>query len=316
MKIFLSVSLYIFAVQICIAQELSPNEYEIKTNLKDFSLNGKIQKLVSTAKDVNGHFITLPFLENEYYNQFQLEFNQRGQLTKRTNYLDYNGKIGTYSFVDYTYNTSYLLTTQKTTIVNNGEDPLRVSSLKEYGYNNKGNISVLNEIVKGKSSASSYQTDFIYSHRLENITTKVDGTIFSKNQFWYNKKGQIIKIENISFDGKKGLTKYYIYDDKTPIYTEENINNRRNITFINIDTGTKKFQQFDQNQNLKLELVYNNQKNVIEAKAQSFIGGKSILKTYTFSYEFDNYKNWTTCKVVENEKPVYIITRNITYYNN
>ena len=86
------------------AQKISTNDYEVKTTLADFNLKGKVEKIISTATEVNGDSTTLPFYENEYYDQVSLEFNPKGLLTKRTNYLDYRGKLAVYNYVNYDYN--------------------------------------------------------------------------------------------------------------------------------------------------------------------------------------------------------------------
>lgn len=296
------------------AQELSTNEYEIKNNLSDYHLTGKIEKITTTATDLYGRSITLPFLENEFYNEIVMNFNLKGKLTKRTNLLDYRGKLGVYNFIEYNYNENNYLIEQKNTIINNGEDPLRISSLKQFKYDSKGNFISLNENVKNKNSSATYQTDFIYSTHLDQITTKVDGTILSKKMIYYNRNGKLSKEENVSFDGKKGLIKYYVYDKETPIYIEEDVENRKQIQYYDVENGNGKFQQFDHNQNLKLELVFNSNKNVTEAKVQSYQNGKSALKNYQLKYEFDAVGNWVKATIYSENEIKYYLNRTINYY--
>ena len=314
MKKILSLTLSIIGLQIGFSQEIIINEYQSLVKSSDFHLKGNVEKVISTAYDAKENTTTLPFLENEFYNQVSLNFNEKGNLTKRTNSLDYKGKIATYSFIEYTYDSSNRLIEQKTTVINNGEDPLRIASLKNFKYNSTGNISSLNEIVKSKSTTSVYQTDFDYTTKLNEITTKIDNSTSSKNQFTYNKLGRINKVETTSFDGKKGLTKYFIYDQNTPVYLEEMFDNRKQITFYDLENGQTKFQKFDQNQNLKLELVFNNQKNLTSAKIQTFQNGKSVLKTYDLNYQFDTIGNWVICEVSNNGNVNYVIKRSISYY--
>lgn len=311
-KLFLTLSL--IGLQVVFSQEITINEYQTVVKSSDFHLKGNVEKVTSTAFDENGKTTTLPFLENEYYNQVDLTFDKKGNLTKRTNSLDYKGDIKTYSYIDYLYDSANRLTEQKTTIINNGEDPLRVSSLKNYKYNANGQISALNEFVKSKTSTSIYQTEFEYLNNLNLITTKIDNSISSKNKFTYNKNGRLIKEETISFDGRKGLTKYYIYDQNVPVYLEEVIDNRKQITYYDLENGGSKFQKFDHNQELKLELVYNNQKNITSAKVQAFQNGKSTLKSYDLKYEFDAVGNWISCEVLNNGELKYIVKRFISYY--
>ena len=299
--------------QFTFGQQIKLNEYDVKTNSKDFNLNGNIKQVTSTAKDANGNFATIPFLENEFYNQIVLEFNSKGNLTKRTNNLDYRGKIGVYSFTEYQYNSSQLPTEIKTTVLNNGEDPKRVSSLKKYTYNSNDQINDFQETVKSKTSSTAYQTLFKYSNLLENVQNKVDGTTSGEVKYTYNKAGKLIKQETIGFDGKSGLKKYFIYDGATPIYEEVNNNGNKQMTFINQDNSVSKFQQFDQNQNLKLELNFDQTNNITEAKVQTFQAGKPILNTYQIKYNYDSKNNWTTANVYTKGDLKYVVTRDISY---
>lgn len=310
-NIFLGIILLGF--QFTFAQEIKLNEYEVKTSTKDFNLNGNVIQAISTAKDANGNYATIPFLENEFYNQIILEFNSTGNLTKRTNNLDYSGKIGVYSFTDYQYNSNQLPIEIKTTVLNNGEDPKRVSSLKKYTYHSNNQIHEIQETVQSKTSSTTYQTLFKYSNRLETVQNKVDGATSGEVKYTYNKAGKLIKQETIGFDGKSGLKKYFIYDDSTPIYEEINNNGNKQMTFLNQDNSVSKLQQFDHNQDLKLELNFDSNKNVTEAKVQSFQAGKSILNTYQIKYNYDSKNNWTTANVYTKDQLKYIVIREISY---
>ena len=296
------------------AQEIIVDEYQPRVNLQDYKLNGKVEKITSTATDKNGNTTTLPFLENEFYNQIVLEFNKKGQLTKRVNYLDYQNKLAIYSFTENNYDHKNRVNQQKTTVINNGEDPLRIASLKEYSYDNKGNILTIKEELKSKNSASTYLTDFIYTNQLNEIITKHNNDILSKNVLIYNKNGKLSKEEVIAVSGKKGLKKYYIYDNQTPIFLEENNNGKKQITFITIEDNASIYQQFDQNQNLQFELVKDINNQIISAKKQSFSQGKPILNSYNLTYDLDQFGNWITCNVFKNEELNYQIKREIIYY--
>lgn len=122
-KKILGIGFSIIAFQLNYAQKISTNDYEVKTTLADFNLKGRVEKVTSTATDAKGNTTTLPFLENEFYNQISLEFNQKGLLIKRTNYLDYQGKLAVYNYVNYDYNNSNFIDKQTNTVINNGEDP-------------------------------------------------------------------------------------------------------------------------------------------------------------------------------------------------
>ncbi len=313
MKKIFTLILFCLVIQFNFAQELILNEYDHQISRSTYHLKGKIKQITTTASDKNGQSITLPFLENELYNEIKLEFNTKGNLTKRTNLLDYRGKLGIFNYIDYSYNNNQQLIEQKTTVINNGEDPLRVASLKQFQYDSKGQLAQLTEVVKTKNSTLSYQTDFEYTNRLDQIKTKVDGSVLSVKKLTYNSKGLLNREENTSFDGKKGLNKYYIYDQETPVYIEEEVDQRKLIQFVDLAKGSTKYQQFDQNQNLKLELVFNNSKNVTEAKVLTYQNGKPTLKTYQLNYEFDSTGNWTKATISSGNEIQYYLKRTIQY---
>lgn len=299
--------------QLIQAQEIQSNEYDVKSQIADYNLKGNVKQVTSTAKDSKGNWATIPFLENEFFNQIVLEFDTEGNLVKRTNNLDYRGQLATYSFTEYRYNQQKNPSEIKTTIINNGEDPKRISSLKNFEYNAKGQLTKVSETVQSKTSTTKYQTDFILSHRIESAVNKTDGTVSGEIKYSYNKSGQLIKQEAIGFDGKNGQKKYFIYDGKIPVYEELNVNGNKQMIFIDTKQSQSKYQQFDQNQHLKLELTFDHNQHVTEAKVQSFYNGKPVLKTYQIKYLFDHYKNWTDAEIYSNGNLEFTINRIITY---
>jgi hypothetical protein len=313
MKLALTLGFSILLSQLSFSQKILTDEYEQKITLNDFRLKGKVKKVISTATDSNGNSATLPLYENEYYDQVSLEFNEKGLLDKRVNYLDYRGKLGVYNYVDYVYKTSYLLDNQVNTIVNNGEDPKRVASNKSYYYDNKNQVIKLIDKVEGRSSKSTYETNFIYSNRLDKIVTKVENSISTENNLTYNKNGFLVLNESTSFDGKKGRKSYYLYDNKTPIYKEEIAGSLSSITFY--DKGSiSKIQSFDTDKNLNYEALYNSNNEIESLKTQSFIGGKSTLTNYKVTYDYDEKGNWIKAKITSNGVSKFNVNRSISYF--
>lgn len=297
----------------CFAQKISTNDYEIKTTLADFNLKGKIEKIISTATDAKGNTATLPFLENEFYNQVSLEFNQKGLLTKRTNYLDYQGKLAVYNYVNYDYNNANLIDKQTNTVINNGEDPKRIASDKTFVYDNKNRLINLTEKIEGKSSKSSYETIFNYSNKLDKITTKVEGATISENNLTYNKNGLLVLDEMTSFDGKKGRKSYYIYDKETPVFQEEIAGNSSKIMFFE-NGNISKLQSFDVDKKLAYQADFDSKNEIVNFKKQSFRSGQTILTSYHVSYEYDSKNNWIKASISTNEELKYVVKRTISYY--
>ena len=295
------------------AQKISTNDYEVKTTLADFNLKGKVEKIISTATEVNGNSTTLPFYENEYYDQVSLEFNPKGLLTKRTNYLDYRGKLAVYNYVNYDYNNSNFIDKQTNTVINNGEDPKRIASDKTFVYDNKNRLINLTENIEGKSSKSSYETIFNYSNKLDKITTKVEGSTISGNNLTYNKNGLLVLDEMTSFDGKKGRKSYFIYDNETPVFLEEIAGNSSKIMFLE-NGNISKLQSFDANKKLDYQADFDSRKQIIHFKKQSFKNGETILTSYQVTYEYDAKNNWTKASISSNNTPKFVVKRVIHYY--
>lgn len=304
---------FIIATQTLFAQKISTNDYEVKTTLADYNLNGKVEKIVSTAYDSKGNTTTLPFYENEFYDQIVLEFNPKGLLTQRSNYLDYRGKLAVYNFVDYRYNANNLIENQKNTVINNGEDPKRIASDKTFAYDSKNRLFTLIEKIEGKTTKSSYETVFNYSNTLDKITTKVEGATISENNLKYNKKGLLVMDEMSSFDGKKGRKSYFIYDNETPVFLEEIAGNSSKIMFLE-NGNISKLQSFDANKKLDYQADFDSRKQIIHFKKQSFKNGETILTSYQVTYEYDAKNNWTKASISSNNTPKFVVKRVIHYY--
>lgn len=313
MKNILLTAICTLSFQMSFAQKISTNEYEIKTNLDDFNLKGKVEKIVSTATDVQGNTTTLPFLDNEFFNQVALEFNNKGNLTKRSNYLDYRGKLAVYNYVNYNYNNSNLIDKQTNTVINNGEDPKRIASEKTFDYDNQNRLIKLDEKIEGKSSKSVYETVFNYTNKLDKITTKVEGSTISENNLTYNKNGFLVLEETSSFDGKKGRKSYYMYDGKIPVFREEVVGNTSKISFFE-NGNISKIQVFDANKKLDYQADLNSKNEIVNFKKQSFKNGQSVLSTYQVAYDYDAKGNWTKANVTSDNGLKFVVSRAITYY--
>ena len=313
MKKIILTAICTLSFQLSFGQKISTNEYEVKTTLDDFNLKGKVEKIVSTATDSQGNSTTLPFYENEFYNQILLEFNNKGNLTKRTNYLDYRGKLAVYNFVNYNYNNSNIIDKQTNTVINNGEDPKRIASDKTFGYDSQNRLIKLEEKIEGKSSKSNYETVFNYSDKLNKITTKVEGSTISENNLTYNKNGYLVLEETSSFDGKKGRKSYYVYDGKTPTFREDVVGNTSKISFFE-NGNISKIQVFDANKKLEYQADLNSKNEITNFKKQSFKNGQSVLSTYQVAYDYDAKGNWIKANVTSDSGLKFIVNRTISYY--
>lgn len=295
------------------AQLMTPNEYAVKTMASEFLLKGKIESVLIQSEDVEGKSTNIPMLSNEYYSQILLQFNSNNQLTKVTNYLNYQKKIGVYSEIDYSYNAQKLLSEQKTTVYNNNEDPTLVTSEKTFLYTPQKQLQELKSVVRSKTSTANYSSQFVYANSLlQKVISFTEKSKSAENNYKYNKRNQLISDEVTNFDGKIGKRKYYIYDGQHAVYQEELIGRDQRIIVMDQDQKIKTYQRYNAQKKKEVEVKFNDNEDIIEVTKNNFRGTNSF-STYIMNYAYDQQHNWVACDVLEGQRLIYRITRTITY---
>lgn len=294
-------------------QLMTPNEYGVKTDAAEFNLKGQIQKVVIHSEDVEGKSTHIPLLVNEYYTQIVLDFTPNNQLSKVTNYLPYQQKLGVYSEIDYRYTPHKLLSEQITTVYNNGEDPKLVTNEKQFSYSPAKQLQEIKTTVRSKSSTTKYTTQFVYANALlTKIVSMTDGAKSSENNLIYNRKNLLVSDELTNFDGKIGKKKYYIYDGLKPVYQEEQIGKDQQLLLMDEDQKIKTYQRYNAQKKLMVEVKFNPEEEIISVKKNTF-RGPNTFTVYTLNYQKDAANNWVVCEVYNERQLVYRLTRTITY---
>ncbi|WP_395090756.1 hypothetical protein ACF3NR_06995 [Vaginella massiliensis] len=302
---------FLLLSNLAVAQLGSEQIQRPKTNLKDFSLVGKIKKIKTSAVDAYHRYAT-GFLDTEYFNAVGYEFDRNGNMVSRANYLEYGKRLGLYSQETFVYNATNRLIEYSQTIIQNGEEPSRVQDYKLYQY--KGDQLLSERYTRStKTNTTQFQSTFRYDEDLEQITDWVNGVKSNEVNFSYNSNHQLVKTELINFNGSKGLIEYLISDEKgRTIGIEKNIQNRKTYAFAEYGSNSLTLRTTDEAMNVIREGVYRNQELVSLKKKNK--ESDATLAHFTFEYDYDHYGNWTRCVVSQNGRLVQTLTRQIAYY--
>lgn len=125
---------------------------------------------------------------------------------------------------------------------------------------------------------------------------RTDGSLYLKIKNSYNKNDEL--IEEVTYDSDGDL-------EETSIYEYENglISKRKNTARSNSWRDNSFIETTE-------EYKYNNNNDMVER----IISTKSKTSTHTFQYEYDNKNNWIKRTEFKDDRPKYIIDREITYY--
>lgn len=227
-----------------------------------------------------------------------------------------------------------------------------IKSIKEYSFEA---VEIAGELRNGRrktesTSSFDYFDKVILFNNDGNIMEeeryRSDDKLVGKQDYKYNAEGKKVEVNRYNMDGVLNLKVVYKYDNKGKM-TEESKYNANGSLFLT--TSNK----FDTDQNMIEESAmtstgglfsrstydYDDNKNIIEANFYDFNGELERKKTYiyndrgdvveennhlpdgspagkrTYTYEYDSLDNWTRKIIILNERPAYIIQREIEYYD-
>lgn len=287
-----------------------------QNHVADFHLKGKVRSLESTTYQVSADSRTgvSGFLDSEFYDAVSLNFAPDGNLVLRKNFLDYRGKLGLYDQTVYQYNPGNQLEKQQTTLVQNGEEPTRVSQLKNYYY--LGNRPVrMDEFNYGRTTDQSWTINYKYS--LENLTEKefwMEDQIFSKEIHAYDLTNRLDFVQTVHNNGKPGQRIFFQYDEQRNLKnkTTETGNEKEQESF-EYERGVLKFRTLSDG-NGKIQLRETYFPNGLPKVVEKINYARNSFSKYEFKYEFDSQYNWINCLILEDENPKFRIVRRIIYY--
>lgn len=184
-----------------------------------------------------------------------------------------------------------------------------------YTYDNKeilieGNYFNTNDIFLRKET---YLYDK-FGSMIEKISTNFDGSFGGKSTFKYDAFGN--KNEEIIYSSPNQSSKITYQYDSIRNKIEENHYNITGVLHASIkykyDKQRLMIEEENENKlyNTTTTYKYDINGNKIEENSEgSFLGEKLIFK-----YDYDKYHNWTRQVVFKENKPIYIIEREILYY--
>lgn len=282
---------------------------------KDFHLKGKIKTLKSTTYAIeNGNWEVSGFLDSEYFNQVELDFNHLGNIISKTQYLDYRGKLGIFDQTFYQYNPQNQLVKQKTILIQNQEEPQRFSQIKKFYYLNSQIIRI-DEFNLGLNNDQTWTFNYLYQNQnLIEKHTWMEDQIFSKTIYKYDITNQLYQTIDYTNHGKE-MKKI-----------EESFDKNNQVKTVQTSYGNQKF----------IETIhYKNPKRIVYEKTNEFgvlLNQKEYNKyqlinlvkkrensqdqfiNFEFQYDYDKYENWVECIISVNHIPKYKIKRLITYF--
>jgi hypothetical protein len=282
----------------------------------DFQLNGNIES-VQTKSVIWGNESQTSasgFLETEDFDSVFLKFDRKGNLILRKNFLDYQGKLGLFDQTGFQFNAENKIEFQETELIQNGEEPRKISQRKIYYYI-ENQLARIDEFNFGRTTNQFWATNFIYDGgRLKKKEFWMEDKIFSTTEF-ENRLMKVISEKTIHNDGKTGKTIQNQYDGE---YAKLILKS----TFSGNEKTEESFEYNDEN--LEKKTIRENGKIIFteilspdglpsEVQKINYKTGK--LDSYQFKFEFDSQKNWINCVILENQKPKFKVIRKIKYYS-
>lgn len=282
----------------------------------DFGLLGKVESLQSITTSYNNpnQNVVSGFLDSEQFDSIYLKFDRRRNLILKENFLDYRGRLGIFDRTTYAYNPQNQIEKLETTLIQNGEEPRKISQRKIYYYLKNQQIR-MDEFNFGRTTDQFWVMNSIYEEG--NLKEKVfwmEDKIFSRTKYEFDWNNNPVSEKTFHNNGKGGKAIHYE-------------NNKSGLP-VKLTTSSGRLKIIDTysygphyvSQHLKMDETG----KVIFSETFSENGMISVIKKvnhvsglqdiYGFKFEFDNSNNWISCEISKNSSPVYLINRKIKYY--
>lgn len=283
----------------------------------DFRLLGKVEKVQSVTKSFTNPDQTKVsgFLDSEQFDSVFLKFDRRRNLILRENYMDYRGNLGLFDRSVLQINPSNQLEKLETTLIQNGEEPKKISQRKKFYYI-KNQLVRTDEFNFGRTSDQFWVMNISYKNG--EISKKVfwmEDEIFSVDQLEYNEKNLLRSETNFHNNGSKGKTVKYEYANGDLLKKISESGNETTIETFRYDNGRLSQIELAKNSG-KLLRIEKYDENGLLSELKRFNHKTQEFDTYRFEFEMDSENNWTKCLISQNQNPIYNIHRKITYFNN
>ncbi|MFV0303861.1 MAG: hypothetical protein ACK5IC_00055 [Moheibacter sp.] len=282
----------------------------------DFGLIGKVESLQSVTVDYSMKIETKVsgFLDSEMFDSIYLKFDKQRSLVLRENYLNYRGKLGLFNQTEFQYNFQNQIEKLQTILIQNGEEPRRITQLKTFFYL-KNNLIRIDEYNSGRTTDQNWIVNYVYNGG--NITEKVfwmEDAIFSTSKFEYDYNGEILSEKSFHNNGVLGKTIQNEYNQfgqiEKKVVKSGNEMTRETFEYGTVYKSSTKITDKSGN-TLRAEIF---DKRGLVKEIQKINYQTNQVDSYQFYFELDNVGNWTKCEIRKNNIPTYITNRKINYY--
>lgn len=285
-------------------------------SIAEYGLRGNVESLASVTRAYSSERGTevSGFLDSELFDSIYVKFDRKRNQVLRENYLEYRGQLGIYDRTVYQFNPQNQIEKQETTLIQNGEEPRKISQRKIYYYL-KNQLQRVDEFNSGRTSDQFWVTNWVYDRgKLKEKVTWMEDEIFSRNVYSWTDFHEILQEKSFSNNGSVLKTRDFFYSADR--FLEKIKNYTGNETIIETFEYHNHVKTFSKIENQKGEILkkekYNERGWVKEI--QSFNHLVKQTDVYQFEYTLDQQKNWIECVIRKNNIPLYSIKRKIKYY--
>lgn len=280
-------------------------------------LVGKVKSLHSVTRPLANPSITEPsgFLDSERFDSIALTFDAYRHLILEENFLDYRGKLGIFDRTVYWYNPQHKIEKLETTLIQNGEEPRKISQRKIFYYINKRLVR-MDEFNSGRTTDQHWVVNSVYENdRLQEKVFWMDDAVFSRTRYSFDENHNILSEKTVHNNGQQGLS--IIYENKSNGLPQRIIDQSGDHHIVETieysGNYPSKVTVSDANAKVLRTTYYHPNGRIFEIHLLNYSTNGTDI--YRFEYEFDSNNNWVKCKITKNQTPAYIISRKINYYN-
>lgn len=279
-------------------------------------LVGKVKSLHSVTRPLANPSITEPsgFLDSERFDSIALTFDAYQHLILEENFLDYRGKLGIFDRTVYWYNPQHKIEKLETTLIQNGEEPRKISQRKIFYYINKRLVR-MDEFNSGRTTDQHWVVNSVYENdQLQEKVFWMDDAVFSRSEFKMTPYNDVLSETSFYNDGRMGRSVNYSYypDGLLAKITSKTAHGNETETFEYHAVYVKKHLKTDQHGQLLFTEFYDENGRLTEIRKYNY--RTKDFDVFNFQFVYDHHNNWTSCDISKNNQLHYRITRTISYF--
>jgi hypothetical protein len=282
----------------------------------DFGLWGNVESMQSVTKSFRNPSLTevSGFLDSEMYDSISLKFDRRRNVIFRENYLDYRGKLGLFDRTILQVNANRMPEKLETTLIQNGEEPRKISQRKIYYYKGAQLIR-MDEFNSGRTSDQFWVTNYVYKGtQLVEKVVWMEDEIFTRVKMEYNDRNRLSAEKSFSNNGQLGKKLEFEFNSSGDLTKKvTHLGNEKTFeSFLYDNDLKKKYLVTDSSGKVLHEEIYHDLGWISQVHKKN--SHQNSEDFYEFEYKIDSMNNWTECIIRKNQIPEFKIIRKIKYY--